>query len=547
MSKTELIDLNGDILLTGSSRSMVMFENVGGKWDTFFQAWRFPAIYASVDEVLTHYPDVVISSPLVKEMIAYPNGFEINEKAHKTYDVSVRKQFDKLYTYQKLAVYSLTQHPYKRMLLAFSPGLGKTPTSIVAAQVVRANRVLVICPLILVRSWKKEVERWSNYTAEVTHGVVPNGTVNVNITNYETIVKHVREYKKEKWDVVIIDESIRIKNYRQNSKVTSQRAMAVGEVAKKVEYVWELSGGPISNHAGDLFGQFRVMYPTIFKSYWKFVDPICVIERSTFSTSGRYGGKVVATKPNVNIKKRFKDIYFVRSMEEVAPEIPDYIYQDVPLEMGSVQAASYNEARLDVLKHIEQDEVIDIIFNKLTSMIRLQQAVSNPACFGGDDVSIKRDFIVQSIQDNSYEFPMLIFAHWRYTVINLHKVLQETFPNLRVGAILGGQGSLAQEVAEEFEKGNIDILVLSIQAGKYGLNFPLTKTVVMHDRIWDADAMFQATFRARRRTTKHSPVWVSLYIPETIDDYIRDILEVKLKSIQKVTGTDILEILGKEV
>lgn len=542
----ELIDLEGLLYLKGLSEKATHLKDINGKWDRVQNAWRFYPFYFIVEHLQTLYGDSLkITSPLAQEMIKEEWGFTEQEL---NIPELVKPFFDRLYDYQKIGVKYLLSHPYGAALLGFTPRLGKTPTSIVAAQLTpHPKQILVVCPKILIPNWVQEWGVWSPEVIDVvsTHQSIPDTDVVVNVTNYETIVKYQKEYEDVQWDVVIVDESLMIKNYRtRNSPKTSQRAAAVASLNGSNCYFWELSGGPISNHADDLHGQFKAMYPKIFSSYWKFAEHNCFIERSTFSTAGRYGGKVTATRPQVNIRNRYKDVMFIRNMEEVLENVPSHIVQNVFLEMEPKQKKIYEKAVGNLLVEVEKTEIttIDMIFNHLESAIRLQQAFSNPVNFGSNDVSIKTDYVINALDNNEVELPVLIWCHWRKGLNSLYNHLKKKFPNLRIAKIMGGTEDSGQ-IALDYKDGKYDILIVSVTAGKYGLNLSNTRTIFSYDRIWDGDAMFQSTFRSIAPQMTHRPVWINLVVKDSADYGIFVTLDPKFSSIENVMGLTIKEFL----
>ena len=101
----------------------------------------------------------------------------------------------------------------KNVLIADEMGLGKT---IQAIGYINLNKdiktVLVICPASLKMNWKQELEKWLVRPFNV---VILNGKLaDITITNYESVKKYFDLLRSKTWDLLILDESHYIKNYK---------------------------------------------------------------------------------------------------------------------------------------------------------------------------------------------------------------------------------------------------------------------------------------------------------------------------------------------
>ena len=66
----------------------------------------------------------------------------------------------KLYPYQQAGVDWLAAHP--RALLCDEQGLGKTIQAIALADHASCDKVLVICPSVVLWNWAREFSAWSS-------------------------------------------------------------------------------------------------------------------------------------------------------------------------------------------------------------------------------------------------------------------------------------------------------------------------------------------------------------------------------------------------
>ena len=236
-----LTDGAGRLVLSSTTYPMHKYEKLKeslGKYDKKRNVWTFPVLYCCVADILSAFPDVEIESSLVKEIMVNPDGSAYdNAPVYGTQN----EYYDELYQFQKDAVAYILNHPYGNMILALSPGLGKTATALVAAQEKGAKRIVVVCPEILIPTWLQEIEKWSDYTAHNAHQKPPSFTAHINVVNYESLRKYAETYANMRLDILIVDESIMIKTLRVYKKNSSQRALNVFKVAEESMLVWLLS------------------------------------------------------------------------------------------------------------------------------------------------------------------------------------------------------------------------------------------------------------------------------------------------------------------
>jgi hypothetical protein len=238
---------------------------------------------------------------------------------------------------------------------------------------------------------------------------------------------------------------------------------------------------------------------------------------------------------------------FARTMDEVMPELPDYITKVEDVELTPKQEKMHKSILDGIIEDFEAlgDETIDVP-NAITAITRAMQVTSNLANLrttGHDfaDESAKADAIMASLTGESepMELPAVIWVHHKPGAVCLYERIKAA--GFKVGLATGDTN--ADEIIEDYKDGKIDILVLSLGVGKYGHTLIDTKTFVYLDRTMDADAMFQSWWRGRRIGLKHRPVMLIYRAPGTIDDFVEDNLSGKMPSMSGVTGQQLAMML----
>ena len=190
--------------------------------------------------------------------------------------------------YQELGTLLLLER--KHACLFYKPGKGKTYPTVKAARAVDESmngnaKVLVLSTADAIKNmWLVEIE---------PQKIMPKNTVYMS---FNSAIQDQTKLKllKLKWDIIIVDESHKIKSH--NSKTSK----LVYQLSKKCEYVWGLTGTPRGNTDVDIYCQFHNMCISDWGSitYTQFVDQCCDLDRKYFN------GQMV--KIPVGINHRYK-------------------------------------------------------------------------------------------------------------------------------------------------------------------------------------------------------------------------------------------------
>jgi len=237
---------------------------------------------------------------------------------------------------------------------------------------------------------------------------------------------------------------------------------------------------------------------------------------------------------------------FVRNQQDVL-DLPDIIFHTIHLGLYEAQRKAYRSLADDFIALLESGTKVTVK-SKAVLLTRLMQIVSNlmnidPTDAGYSlDISTKADAICGIIDLEIYEMPMLIWVHWRPGAEALYNRLEKKLGD-RVSLVLGGERERAIDKMENYKKGLIDVLILSLGVGKYGHTLINTKTAIYFDKTFDMDAYMQSQKRIYRIGLEHSPVVVSLTCDDTVDQYVSDNLARKAPSIAKISNEDLVVLL----
>lgn len=459
-------------------------------------------------------------SPEVREY--YQDPFIVNSISEK------HLYWDTLLPYQQDAVGHLFQSPGS--VLALSPGLGKTAVSIITSELLGARKVLVVAPLSLLYTWQREYEKWSQYLyptliyRDLTGSVLEEGWT---ITNYDLVSRHPTNFK-QKWDLIILDESVMVKN-RQ-----TKRFLRLKTLVPQATRVWALSGSPVTKAVDDLWSQFHLLSPTSFTSYWRFAQNYCIIERTP------WGDTIVGSKP-YDFTREFRDMMFVRNQKDVL-DLPDAFYETIELDLLPDQARLYKEILKQFIIELSSGEHLKIE-SKVAQLTRLLQVASNSINIdSGRNSSSKVEAVLELLETQYVENPTLIWTYWKPG----SKVLYETLlgKGYSVGLVNGDTPQeMRDTILTKYRQGEYKILILSLAVGKYGLTLTNTRTMIYFDKTFSMDDYIQSFHRARRLGLDHSIFVVSLYARGTVDSLVKENLTGKSFDLARITDADLIQLL----
>jgi superfamily II DNA or RNA helicase len=404
-------------------------------------------------------------------------------------------------------------------LLADEMGLGKTMQAIIAARLLwrdgSIKQILIVCPKSLMSNWQKELRTWwagvESYTQVVAQDCqwflrLATRDVTVKIINYERLAKEL-DWLKEKrphHDLVIIDEAQRIKNPK------SKRAQAVKTLDAKRR--WALTGTPLENSTNDLVSIFGFIRPRLISE----------------------------TDSQARIRESIKPYMLRRRQEEVLPDLPEMIAQDIEIELGDQQREAYDRALRE--GEFELDEKGDsVTITHVFALINRLRQICNFHPVSGE--SAKTALVLEKLEEIMESGrKALIFCYFvqePFGLKRLAKVISEskTFANRERPLELHGE--IAQQrrdtIIKRFEEEETQRLLLAnYSVGGVGLNLQVANYVFLFDRWWNPAWEDQAIKRAHRVGQKRRVFAIRLFCKDTIEERILKKLKEKRRLFTNV-------------
>ena len=466
----------------------------------------------------------------------------------------------------------------KRILVAYEMGLGKTPMTIAAIEELRTRgkmtrTVLVLCLASLKYQWQKEIEKFSDSSALVIDGtkaqrdkqyaeVVNNDYV---IMNYEQVVNDWEMVKAFELGAIIADEATAIKGFK------AKRAKKAKELAKNVSVKYALTGTPIEN------GRPEELY-----SIMQFVDKDALgrfdLFDKTFIVRNHFGG--VDRYRNLDVLHKTLAKHSVRKSqkdEDVKPYLPDAVYREpVLVSLDSKGQKLYNYIAADLMSLlIEARETFGVNFNLaahygqiyeagdpvnelrgqvMSRITALRMLCSSPKLLqnsfnlfekheGGSAFVHSLGEMVHEVTkqpkleaaikylrehldiDDTYK--AVVFASYVKSVSELVSALNAA--GFAAVAYTGEMNAKEKEDAKvRFQTTPSVRVLVSSDAGGYGVDLPQANLLVNYDQPWSAGLAVQRNGRINRASSTWPTITIQdIFVSGSIEQRQHDTLKQK--------------------
>lgn len=378
---------------------------------------------------------------------------------------------------------------------------GKTLTSYNVMNEVSAKRTLVLTKKTIIdQAWGGNAERFTegfNYIP-LTKGsskdkadllIANRKTKNlVTVVNYETAAIMADVLKAMKFDLVVADESHKLKTY--NSKQSQNLALALNDVPMHIA----MTGTPFDDRPTDAYGQVRF----ISGAYRKGNSVGSKVLGSWTSFFDEY--VVYRSMDNIKIPIRYKNQDQLRG---ILSPFTMYLNSEevltLPPEMDIIREVAWTPELKRVYRDMERDMLAVtkqgtmIADNALTQALRLHQLTGGYASTdtGGHFVATPKIDAVVDILDEIGGLPTVIFTVFGTDVQALKPVLEAEGHKVKV--LIGGRYE-----HEEFQAGDGDVIIVNLSAGNAGIELTRARFGIYYSIGNSRTDYNQSRYRIRR-------------------------------------------------
>jgi SNF2 family DNA or RNA helicase len=412
----------------------------------------------------------------------------------------------------------------KKLGLFLGMGSGKTITTLTAISDLfrtgKIKNVLVIAPLKIANFvWKQEAAEWDHtchLKVQICTGDEKNRLENLNaeadihVINHEQTKWLIDNYIKNwPWDVLIIDESSTFKSYK------SKKFKALRRISYIFDYIVLLSGTPSPQNYLDLWPQLFLL-----DRGKRLGRNITLFKQKYFYESG-YNGYVLKLFKNSEkeIKEKISDICYTYSR----PSQNGSIYIKRYIDFPPAVAKSYDKFKKDFVLELQNENNIlspslSTLGNKLLQICNGCIYDENKKAHTIHNEKIKE---LKNIMDDNPAENYLVIYNFKHDLESLIK----SFPEARTITSLHD--------IDEWNRGNIKMLLLHPKSGGHGLNLQYGGSVIIwYGLTWSLELYQQTNKRLDRPGQKNTVRIIHILAKDRMCDIVYDALNSKAKTQQ---------------
>jgi len=411
-----------------------------------------------------------------------------------------------------------------RAILADDMGLGKTIQGIGLAALLKmeANiqKVLVICPASLKSQWQAEITKFSDLDSTQILGNADQraeqytNTKFFTICNYEQVMRDILHVESQKWDLIILDEGQRIKNWEaKTSRVIK---------GLRSPFALVLSGTPLENRLDELYSVIEFIDDRRLGPAYRFFSKHRVVNED---------GKVTGFRKLDELRTHIQPILLRRTRDGVLGELPPRRTQFIRIPPTQEQL-DLHAANMQIVASITRKSYLtEMDFMRLQKALLMCRMAANSTTLVDKQrpgYSSKLEKIGELIEQLSAEpgRKVVLFSEWTQML----DLIEEKLNACKTGFVrLDGKvpQKKRQQIVKTFQTDPDCRFIIMTNAGSTGLNLQAADTVINVDLPWNPAILEQRIARAHRMGQKR-PVQVYILVTdETIEENLLGTLSAK--------------------
>jgi SNF2 family DNA or RNA helicase len=348
------------------------------------------------------------------------------------------------------------------------------------------------------------------------------------ITNYDAVYRPglASPVESVKWDVIILDESHRIKSPMGRA---SKWLAALARKNPDARLLC-LTGTPLPHSPLDAWAQFRFLNPAVFgASFVRF--------RARYARCDRMFPSKVREWLNQSELTAKIDSHSWRVTADEVLDLPDSLHETIPVTLSTATARVYGEIASNMTTEIEAGTITAA--NALTRLLRLQQCTSGYGRLDGiagppvliDGVPSKRLALMDWLEDIHVTEPVVVFCRFRCDLDEVAAAARELG---RPYSELSGE---ANDLAN-WQNGNTTILGVQLQSGGVGIDLTRAAYAVYYSMGFSLGDYTQSLARLRRPGQTRCVRYYHLVAGGTVDEQVytalkerRDVVDAVLEKL----------------
>ncbi len=411
-----------------------------------------------------------------------------------------------------------------RAVIADDMGLGKTIQGVGVAELLAQDadiaKVLIICPTSLKSQWDLEIKRFTDRPCRLIIGNAEERAAQYNsnsfytVCNYEQVLKDIQNIEKIKWDLIILDEGQRIKNWEaKTSRVVK---------ALKSPFALVLTGTPLENRLEELFSIVEFIDDRRLGPAFRFYNTYRVSDEK---------GKLLGYKNLGALRDALKPVLIRRTRKEVIKELPPRTTEIRRITPTEEQLYVHNQNKRIVSQILSKRYISEMDLLRLQKALLICRMAANSTFLvdkqapGYSSKLEEIDMLLENLKAEK-DRKIILFSEWT-TMLNIIEPVLEKHKMDYVRL----DGSVPQKMRlgliNRFQKEPECKVFISTNAGSTGLNLQSANTIINVDLPWNPAVLEQRIGRAHRMGQKR-PVQVFLMVTtDTLEESLLETLSAK--------------------
>jgi SNF2 family DNA or RNA helicase len=453
----------------------------------------------------------------------------------------------------------------KRFFFCDDLRTGKTRTALLTLGELEARGeapwpAFVVCPASVVDPWLEELAAaFPRWPAVAYRGAKRRGLstrYKIYVMSWNTFTRDMQHDAHDLPPLLkfVVPKTVVMDEAHALCNVTTKQSVAAGKLSRVADYLFLMSGTPITRDVGGFFRAISCLDTRSFTDQDRYKDSY------TDRYKGDYRDEIEGLKPETR-----EEFYLVMqgSMRRIAKRdvnenLPPVSYSTRAVAIPKAHRAAYDEMEEDMIAHIpDTDEPLEVM-TTLAQLQRLTQLASsacdveiemvtemreNHPMYGQEvpkyhvtmrEPSWKIDELMAIMDENQgTDNPLLVFSP-HTQLVNLAGARAEA-AGYRVGYITGQQSAAQKRKYRLMHQGGeLDLLCCNVTAGGVGLTLNRGDTVVFLERPWAYWQAHQAEGRADNLIEAKQVHVIDIVAVNTVESRVRQALKDKAKALSEL-------------
>jgi SNF2 family DNA or RNA helicase len=377
-------------------------------------------------------------------------------------------------------------------------GTGKTLSALWATDFLFHNKVIkkvliisTLTSLQLVWGYEIFTNLPHRYYA-IAHGSKAERIRMIQSNAHYTIINHdgvetvLEELTKQKYDIIIIDESTAYKN------AGSDRSKTMRKLAKHSRAVWAITGNPRPNSPVEVFSQAKIVNPSnpaLPQWFTQFRDMVVQEVAQGVWVSKPYANQIVHSVLQPAI----------RYTREECLDIPPVQFQYVYGGLTPEQTRYYKKMKDDLYFQYDRGEITATnVGVKILKLLQITAGVvkDNDQNEFTCDATEKMNVIMDSFEELGHTKLIVVAAY-----VGVVRRLNQQFQDKKINAeMIYGDVPLKRrtEIINDFQNGDLQILTVQPQAVSHSVTLTASSMIIWHSYVASGETYNQMNGRITR-------------------------------------------------